>query len=169
MYSKKAQLKVKNPIFCSSHEACHDVFTNAFLKAYNYPTGKTGKDQLAQSIKNSANAEGAYLAFFSKYKLFHFAYAHYGGGPTYMQYSNGDWGVDQIDRVFAHETGHVFNAPDEYKNDCSCQELYGKGSCTAKNANCKNCTSVQTSCIMDNNDLSICEHTKKHVGWCSEV
>ena len=170
LYYKKAAIKAKNPASCSSFASCHDVFADAFLQAYNYPIGKTGRDKLAQDIKNKANADGAFLAFFSKYRQSHFAYATAGGGPTYMQYSNDGWGTNQIDRVFAHETGHVFNAPDEYGNGCCCEKLYGKGSCTAKNSNCRTCTSVQTSCIMENNNLSnICESSKKHVGWCSEA
>ena len=60
-------------------------------------------------------------------------------GPMYMQYSNDGWGPDQLDRVFAHETGHVFNAPDEYTTGkCNCYTNYGKGMCSAKNQNCVN-------------------------------
>ena len=82
-----------------------------------------------------------------------------------MQYSNDGWGTDRIDSVFAHETGHVFNAPDEY-NYCRCTPLYGRGSCTATNVNCKTCTSSQASCIMRGSAWNLCENTKKHVGWC---
>ena len=165
---KKETINATNPTSCDSHASCYSVVANAFLKASGYSTGKVGEDQLAQSVKNNANADGAFLAFFSKYKQITYAITYIGGGPISMQYSNGNWGVDQIDRVFAHETGHVFNAQDEYKNDCDCQERYGRGrSCTATNANCNNCASSQVSCIMDHNDFKLCESTKRHVGWCS--
>ncbi len=166
MYDTRATISAENPTSCPSRESCHNVFVDPTLQAFHYPTGKAGMDQLAQNVKSYYNADGAFLAFFSKYRQSHYAYSR-SGGPIYMQYSNDGWGPDQIDRVFAHEAGHVFNAPDEY-GACQCTELYGKGSCTAKNFNCKDCTSSPTSCIMDSNMAldSLCENTKKHVGWC---
>ena len=154
--------------YCSknNYAACHDVFVNPALTTLGFGTGQAGKDAAAQYIKDYTRADGAYIGFFSKYRQSHFAYAYFHGGPLYMQYSNDGWGTDQIDRVFAHETGHVFNAPDEYTNDCSCYNYYGKGMCSARNENCQRCTSHQVSCIMDSNDLSLCEYTKKHLGWC---
>ena len=171
VYSGCASITASNPSYCSSYSACHNVFADPTLQYFGYPTGKTGRDQLAQEYKNHANADGAFIAFFSKYRQSHFAYAYFGGGPVYMQYSNDGWGSNQIDRVFAHETGHVFNAPDEYTG-CNCNTNYGKGTCTAKNVNCyasssSRCTTSQSACIMDSNDLGhICSHSRKHVGWC---
>ncbi len=166
MYGGKATITAPNPSYCSSAPSCHNVFADAALKAFGYSTGQAGKDKVAQDFKNKAGANGAFLGFFSKYKQTHFAYAYFGGGPLYMQYSNDGWGPNQIDRVFAHEIGHVFNAPDEYTK-CYCSNNYGKGSCTAKNSNCVGCTSYQGSCIMDKNDLgNLCQSSKKHVGWC---
>ena len=80
------------PTYCSSYASCHDVFANPTLQACGYPTGKAGKDQVVQYVKNHACADGAFLAFFSKYRQRHFAYAYFGGGPIYMQYSNDGWG-----------------------------------------------------------------------------
>ncbi len=93
-------------------------------------------------------------SFQNNYRQYHFAYAYFEGGPLYMQYSNDGWGPDQFDKVFAHETGHVFNVPDEYYK-CRCSINYGKGACTAKNDNCTRndldkCTDHQPACIMDN-------------------
>ncbi len=99
MYYGKATISASNPTSCSSYASCHDNFANPTLKAFGFPTGKTGRDKLAQAIKNHARADGVFLAFFSKYRQSHFAYAYFGGGPTYMQYSNDGWGTDQIDRV----------------------------------------------------------------------
>ena len=36
-----------------------------------------------------------------------------------MHYDNGNWGPDNINRVFAHETCHIFGAADEY-GSCGC-------------------------------------------------
>ena len=151
---------------CPTYNACHDVFAGPALRALGFP-GPDGKDQFARYLKDDNGADGAYLAFFSKYRQKHFAYSYTGSGPLFMQYNNDGWGPDQIDRVFAHETGHVFNARDEYSN-CNCSADYGKGICRAKNSNCKDCTGYQIRCIMDSNDFSTCSHTRKHVGWCIE-
>ncbi len=167
MFSGKATITASDGAEGCSWAQCHDVFAIPALSYFGY----SSKDQLAQWGKNAAGAVGSYLAFFSKYRQTHFAYAYFGGGPIYMQYSNDGWGSNQIDRVFAHETGHVFNAPDEYTG-CNCDRDYGRGTCTAKNYNCAvsgstSCTYNQQSCIMDSNDLGhICAYTKKHIGWC---
>ena len=154
---------------CSTldYAACHDSFADPALQGLGFSTGQAGKDAVAQYIKERSRSDGAYIGFFSKYKQSHFAYAYTGGGPLYMQYSNDGWGPDQIDRVFAHETGHVFNAPDEYtEGKCNCDRNYGEGTCSEKNRNCIDCTSSQTSCIMNSNEYNICSYTKKHLGWC---
>ena len=176
MHNAKVTINVSDSPSCTNQNfrICHNAFAYPTLQALNYSASTTGKHQLAQAYKDKDNSDGAYLAFFSKYNLNHFGYAYYGGGPIYMQYTNGNWGPDQIDRVFAHETGHVFNAPDEYTG-CLCAKEYGKGSCNATNANCNNsngndCISnaAQVACIMDGNDMTVapCNSTKKHVGWC---
>ena len=166
MYSGLADITASDSTSCYSSAACHNVFADPAIQYFGYNIGQAGKDSIARDYKHKAGADGAYIVFFSKYKQHHFAYAYLRGGPIYMQYSNDGWGPDQIDRVFAHETGHVFNAPDEYAN-CNCYTNYGKGTCTARNDNCVRCTSFQSSCIMDTNDLNnICANSRKHVGWC---
>ena len=55
-----------------------------------------------------------YCAFFTKYPLAHFAYAFIGGPRLANGLRQRRLGPDNIDRVFAHETGHIFGAPDEY-------------------------------------------------------
>ena len=136
IYSAFVSIGAADSISCPTYEACHDVFVNPALQDLGASTGQAGKDELAQYIKDQSNADGAYIGFFSKYRQLNFAYAYFGGGPLYMQYSNDGWGSDQIDKVFAHETGHVFNAPDEY-TDCKCSKGYGEGTCTGWNSNCK--------------------------------
>ena len=162
-------ISAEDSSFCADFPSCHDVFANPALEVLGFGTGQAGRDRLAQTTKDINGADGAYIGFFSKYRQSHFAYAYFGGGPLYMQYSNDGWGPNQIDRVFAHETGHVFNAPDEYTN-CDCNRSYGRGACTENNGNCEtatsSCTNSQTRCIMDANDFSLCEYTKKHLGWC---
>jgi hypothetical protein len=43
-----------------------------------------------------------------------FAYAWLGGPFLVMTYDNNGWGINNMDRVAAHEIGHIFYATDEY-------------------------------------------------------
>ena len=169
VYYGYAAITASDSNYCGSSDygRCHDVFANPALRALGFESGQAGKDAVARYIKRQSDAQGAYIGFFSKYRQSHFAYAYFGGGPLYMQYSNDGWGSDQIDRVFAHETGHAFNAPDEYtQSGCQCSKYYGEGSCTVRNKNCVDCTSKQVDCIMDKNVFKLCQYTKRHLGWC---
>ena len=167
LYYAHVRISAAESASCSSYSACHNVFADPALESIGFATGQAGKDEVAQYIKDASNSDGAYIGFFSKYNQKHFAYASFGGGPMYMQYSNDGWGPNQLDKVFAHETGHVFNAPDEYTDGkCKCNRQYGRGTCSAKNKNCIDCTSSQSSCIMDGNEFTLCSYTKKHLGWC---
>ncbi len=44
----------------------------------------------------------------------YFAYSYLGGPFTVMTYDNNGYGISNMDVVLAHETGHIFNALDEY-------------------------------------------------------
>jgi hypothetical protein len=84
-----------------------------------------------------------------------------------MQYANDGWGPDNIDRVFAHETGHVFGAPDEYKDSkCECGGNHGRFG--DPNDNCETCGPGEI-CLMKKNDFTMCRHTYRHLGWVSPV
>jgi hypothetical protein len=95
----------------------------------------------------------------------HFAFAYLGTGPTYMQYANDGWGPNQIDKVFARETGHVFHATDEYKSGCNCGVWIGNAwNLPIKNYNCVSYSrpipyEPRVPCIMDSNTVSVCQFT----------
>ena len=165
LYHYYTLITIPDSTSCRTYPACHDRFANAALKKLGYPTGRTGRDKLARNIKDKSNADGAYIGYISKYRQKHFAYAS-NLGPMYMQYQNDGWKPDRLDQIFAHETGHIFYAPDEY-GGCKCNtKQHGKGSCTAKNGNCKNCPDETVKCVMKFSTFTACEYTKKHVGWC---
>ncbi len=90
LYWGKAIITASNPSYCSSAPSCHDKFVNRTLQGLKFSTGQAGKPS-STIYKNDAKADGAFLTFFSKYKQIHFAYAYFGGGPLYMQYSNDGW------------------------------------------------------------------------------
>ena len=82
-----------------------------------------------------------------------------------MHFDNDGWGPDQIDRVFAHETGHIFNAPDEYaQSGCNCGGAWGHFG--EPNRNCATCApNGGVKCIMQSNDWAMCDATRLHLGY----
>lgn len=120
---------------------------------------------MAQSLRTSLGTDWAYVAFFTKYRLRHFAYALRDAARLVMNFANDGWGPDNIDRVFAHETGHIFGAPDEYASArCTCGGAFGHFG--HPNANCETCApGGGVSCIMRANDWSMCAETPFHLGY----
>ncbi|HEX8253849.1 MAG TPA: hypothetical protein VF846_11905 [Thermoanaerobaculia bacterium] len=109
-------------------------------------------------LKRHYNTQWAFVAYITKYEVWHFAYADLGGPRFVMHYQNGNMGPHEIDRVFAHETGHIFQAPDEYGSDCSGQW----GVFEQPNGNCG---PNGVECIMKYNSWAVCKWTTWHFGW----
>lgn len=127
--------------------------------------GFSSTGQYVDDIKARLGTTWAYAAYFVKYPVRHFAYAN--SIRVVMQYANDGWGPDNIDRVFAHETGHVFGCPDEYADSgCSCGGSHGRFG--EPNDNCENC-GPGVACVMKKNDYVMCKHTYRHLGWMSPV
>ncbi|MEY2551807.1 MAG: hypothetical protein QOG12_1951 [Verrucomicrobiota bacterium] len=116
------------------------------------------------SIRTSLSTDWAYCAFFVKYSQTWFAYAYLGGPYLCMQYSNDGWGPSNIDRVFAHESCHIFNAPDEYSSSgCNCTSTFGKYGVV--NGNCQSCApGGGVACLMAANSWAMCPYTPWHLG-----
>ncbi|WBU55572.1 hypothetical protein [Paracoccus sediminicola] len=138
---------------------------DAALAQLGHGPGIAGCDALARALRDRHGTDWAYIAFFTKYRLWHFAYAGLGGPRLVMHFDNDGWGPDQIDRVFAHETGHIFNAPDEYaQSNCDCGGAWGYFA--EPNANCAACApGGGVKCIMQSNDWAMCDHTRLHLGY----
>jgi hypothetical protein len=135
------------------------------MAALGYPAAWASVDRYVRDIRTRFDTRWAYCAFFTKYPVFHFAYASIGGPRLVMQYANDGWGPDNIDRVFAHETGHVFGAPDEYTaSNCDCGGSWGRFG--RPNVNCERCApGGGVMCLMKGNDWSMCQVTPAHLGW----
>lgn len=134
------------------------------MQQLGFATGMAGVTAYAEQLRTNLSTQWTYVAFFTKYPLGHFAYASIGGPRLVMDYNNDGWGPDNIDRVFAHESGHIFGAPDEYASSgCSCGGswgFYGK-----PNANCANCApGGGVDCLMKGNTWNMCVHTPYHLG-----
>ncbi len=147
------------------YEAFEAPWRDAALAQMGYDSGISGVRAHAEHLRSSLSTQWAYVAFFTKYRLWHFAYASLGGPRLVMHYENDGWGPENIDRVFAHETGHIFNAPDEYAaSGCNCGGSWGHFD--RPNSNCANCApGGGVSCIMRSNAWTMCSQTPYHLGF----
>jgi hypothetical protein len=142
-----------------------DRWRDPAMQQLGFGTGMGAVSAYVEKIRTNLATTWTYCAFFTKYPLGHFAYASIGGPRLVMQYANDGWGPDNIDRVFAHESGHIFGAPDEYASSgCTCGGswgFYGKS-----NANCANCApGGGVDCLMKGNTWNMCVHTPYHLGF----
>lgn len=133
---------------------------NAWLKSF------TGA-QWAYTSVFCYNPSGAATRFTNNY----FAYAYLGGPYLQMLYRNDGWSVSDTWRVFAHETGHIFWACDEYYQE-------GYGGCTScnpcngfrpkPNSNCEHpsCNPINAvPCMMRGNSNALCPYSAAQIGW----
>jgi hypothetical protein len=138
------------------------------MSGIGYSAGSAGMYNYIQHLRTTRwqnlSVDWGYIAFFTKYNAFWFAYASVGGPRLVMQYSNNGWGPNQIDRVFAHESGHIFGAPDEYgSSDCSTGGSWGY--LGVPNCNCEVNNPNSIDCLMKGNTFNTCQCTVGHFGW----
>jgi hypothetical protein len=147
----------------STFEDFEAPWRDAALASLGLGTGLTGVQAYAAALRTKLAANWAYCAFFTRYTLRHFAYAR--SPRLVMHYLNDGWGPDNIDRVFAHETGHIFGAPDEYATSgCNCGGSHGFFK--KPNGNCENCApGGGVDCIMRANSWAMCGLTPFHLGF----
>ncbi|WP_339283538.1 hypothetical protein [Paenibacillus sp. FSL R5-0486] len=135
---------------------------DAALASMGYAAGRAGYQKYANDLRAKRQTDWSYVVFFTKYPLNHFAYAVV--EKVVMNYDNDGWGPDNINKVFAHETCHIFGAADEY-GSCSCGEI--SGHLGVPNNNCVNCSppGSQIPCLMNANTLQMCEFSRGQIGW----
>ncbi|WP_208870674.1 FG-GAP-like repeat-containing protein [Streptomyces aquilus] len=145
------------------------LWRNPAMAAMGYSADWAGVGTYVEDLRTRFGTRWTYCGFFTKYPLSHFAYASIGGPRVVMQYANDGWGPDNIDRVFAHETGHIFGCPDEYANSkCDCGGSWGRYGLV--NGNCENCAGDGgVACLMKLNTFAVCEFTPGHLGWSPQL
>jgi hypothetical protein len=116
------------------------------------------------ALRTRLGTRWAYCAYFTKYPVPYFAYSAIGGPRLVMTYENDGWGPDNIDRVFTHESGHIFGAVDEYASaGCDCGGAFGRFK--VPNGNCDACAAPVADCLMRSNSYAFCRYTPAHIGW----
>ena len=144
----------------ADYEAAEAPWRDAALQQMGFSADRSGSVKYVQDLRSSRGTDWAYVGYFTKYPLHHFAYAI--DEKVCMNFSNDGWGSDQINTVFAHESCHIFGAADEY-GDCSCGGSYGH--LGVPNNNCVKCPGVHVSCLMDANVLDLCQWSRGQIGW----
>ena len=87
------------------------------------------------------------------------AWAYLLGPYTFLLHRSFSWRPDQ---VFAHESGHIFGACDEYADSgCSSSQICTNG---IPLGNCENSPGFSI-CMMAGNEFTLCNFTDGHVGW----
>ena len=96
-----------------------------------------------------------------------FAYAYIGGPFLVMTYDNNGWGIGNMDKVTAHETGHIFMAADQYEESgCSISKKYGYLGIV--NGNCDtiiNNLDDGPGSIMKTNEWVVDSYARGQIGW----
>lgn len=166
---------------------------NLWIGAIMQNAGFAGSDHYAQcdafnsSRRAALNTDRAYCAFIAynppaqsaptQFTNGRIAYAYLGGPYTQLLYKTNGWGTDQINRVFGHETGHIFHAFDEYaaSGTANCSRWFnGRQNSNFQGSSCNG----TGSCVMVNNTFNgsgatrqwdLCPHTPYHLGWTGRL
>lgn len=82
-----------------------------------------------------------------------FAYAYIGGPFLVMTYDNDGWGISNMDKVTAHEMGHIFYATDEYDGETEYSGYLNVADVEGSGA------------LMDSNNWWLSAGTQGQIGW----
>ncbi len=139
-----------------------DTWRDAAMASLGYPANWDGLEQFVRARRAALGTEWTVAIFLTRFPLWHFAYAF--KPRIVLSYDLDGWGVDDMDRIVAHEMGHIFGAADEYaESKCTCAERFGY--LQVENGNCELCAPGHVQCIMSHNAWSMCEYTRGQLGW----
>ena len=166
---------------------------NLWIGAIMQNAGFTGADHFGQcdafnaSRRAALSTDHAYCAFIAynppaqsaptQFTNGRIGYAYLGGPYLQILYKANGWGTDQINRVFGHESSHIFHAFDEYaaSGSANCSRWFnGRQNSNFQGSSC----SGTGACVMVNNSFSgsgatrrwdLCPHTPYHLGWTGRL
>ena len=164
-------------IMQSEISSLEPIWRDPALTQLGYATGQAGIDAYRQALLNKSWSvavapKWAFVVFFTKYNTCWLAYAS--KGRITMQYSylatadpwgSAPYGMANIERVFAHETGHIFGASDEYASS-NCHTTDTGGYLNIANANCEVNNPSSVDCLMKSPKFNtVCPSTMGQLGW----
>ncbi|MBN2381321.1 hypothetical protein JXQ70_00425 [bacterium] len=97
-----------------------------------------------------------------------FAWSWLSGPHHILTYDNDGWGISQMNKVARHETGHNFNAWDEYRSSgCECDWYNGYVTYYDENCNHVDGCTTNVPCIMSESaqQYNVCYYTMGTIGW----
>jgi len=125
-------------------------------------------DAMLEQLFGGVIPGDAYVIFLTKYPCHWMGYAKPEIGFCTLcppMLDKGGW-KGRYDLVAAHETGHVFGAPDEYVDkNVICNPNEVSGPFGIPNANCERNNPGSVKCLMRRGDLALCHQTPLHWGW----
>lgn len=147
-------------------ESAEAPWRDEALGKMGFESSRQGSMDYVQQLREQNNTDWAYVGYFTKYDLHHFAYAE--DEKVVMNYFNDGWKPKNINAVFAHETCHIFGAADEYaESNCNCNTRHGH--LKEPNGNCANCAPAFAKCLMERNQLVMCKFTRRQIGWDEQL
>jgi hypothetical protein len=148
----------------TSQEDLEAVWRDPVMAKLGYQANFDGVYDYADAVRGQLGTRWGYVIFMTKYPVRYFAYASIGGPRLVLTYDNDGWGPDNLDRVIAHESCHIFGAVDEYASSgCDCGGAFGRFG--VPNGNCDACAAAPVDCLMRGNTFNFCRYTPAHVGW----
>lgn len=146
----------------SKPDEWEEKWRNAALSAMGYAGSLAGMHKYIADLKTRFGAAHAWALFVTRYPKDWFAYCW--ANHVVMDLEVDGWGIDNFNLVVAHETGHVFGAPDEYSSaGCKCTDRAGRYQ--VPNGNCESCAAPFVPCLMCANTPAVCDYTRGHFGW----
>jgi hypothetical protein len=147
------------PVACQTEPALVPIedeldYLDECVASLGYPTpcAYEGLGELNADARAQHNAHWAWTQFILDASSFAgsdgvLAYAYLGGPHTVALRGNGSLGTAYLDRVLAHEMGHIYQAADEYSGGCGgCGGEWGY--LRVPNDNCVSCARQEGSCVM---------------------
>jgi len=139
-----------------------DTWRDACMASLGYAPSWQGMEQFVRERQAALSTDWSLVIFVTRFPLWHFAYAF--KPRVVLSYDLDGWGVDDMDRVTAHEVCHIFGAGDEYaESKCDPSERFGY--LQVENGNCELGTGNHQPCIMSHNTWAMCSYTRGQLGW----
>jgi hypothetical protein len=142
------------------YERQEGAWRDQALAVLGCPPGYFGVQKYCQTLRETLGTDWAYAIFVTRYGAAHYGYA----GSDRIVYEI-DVDKTPTDIVFAHETGHIFGAADEYVQGTTRCSLTRNGFYRVLNRNCEADNPDSTNCLMKNNKKIICNWSRAQWGW----